>query len=133
MTATAFLSLSFISLVMGVCYDRPVLFPNRRATGAQIFELNPQKDVSTLVKFESKLPHQIASANKKSTDLFLNHPTPNMLNKSVIVYLCLHFKFDTKLMISLHKFISYKHILQLKDIFSFRFQPCRILSENYSK
>ena len=59
---------------MSICYERPVLFPNRRATGAQLFELNPQKDVSTHVEFESKLPHQIASANKKSTDLFLKTP-----------------------------------------------------------
>ena len=46
MMATVFLSLTFMTLTTSICYERSVLFPHKRATGAQLFELNPQQDVS---------------------------------------------------------------------------------------
>jgi hypothetical protein len=50
-TARMLLLLTFIVMTYGICYDREVLFPHKRATGSQLFELRPQDDVSCYMIF----------------------------------------------------------------------------------
>ena len=37
---------TFIIVAQSICYEREVLFPHKQATGAQLFQLRPQQDVS---------------------------------------------------------------------------------------
>ena len=46
MTEKMLLLQTFIVFAQCICYEREVLFPHKQATGAQLFELRPQTDVS---------------------------------------------------------------------------------------